>query len=297
MRRMEDRFQEKRRALKRRMAAHAAERSEKRRKRLSTFSAALRSGDPLHADKFERIGASEAKDVETPSRPNPLSGRLSVLKPRGGRHEYTIVYMHQFALNGAGYIDWGTHYFFNQKLAKMRLKVVLPTARAIPISAHNGNVQYAWYDYRVDYDGAREDVLNHLSLRRTRDRIFKILDREIKLLGGDARRVFLGGASQGCCTGLHCALTYPRLLGGFVGTVGHLMSCTPTPERKMNMPIYMYNGSADEVMRWPWVSQTYNRFKDAGYTDVHIKKDIGVTHENPDEKRWILHFLNSMIKR
>merc|ERR1712217_100468 len=96
--------------------------------------------------------------------------------------------------------------------------------------------QYAWYDYKTDHEGRQEDELYSSTLRATRDRIFQILDREIALLDGDASRVFIGGASQGCCTALHCALQYPRVLGGFVGIVGHLLSCSPVPQAKRHMP-------------------------------------------------------------
>jgi len=49
----------------------------------------------------------------------------------------------------------------------LKLKVVLPTARAIPIHIHGGMKQYAWFDYRTDYDGEREDMICIASLKRT----------------------------------------------------------------------------------------------------------------------------------
>ena len=56
-----------------------------------------------------------------------------------------------------------------------------------------------------------------------RDRSFVSTSESKKLRKPSVRapRVFIGGASQGCCTALHCALQFPQKLGGFVGVVGH----------------------------------------------------------------------------
>jgi len=228
-----------------------------------------------------------------------LSGKICMLRPRAP-HEYTLVYLHQFCMDGSRYMDWKPHYFFSAtKLPFLHLKVTLPTAKSIPVTVHDGAEQYAWYDYRTDFEGRREDKLDRRSLRETRDRIFRILDREIALLCGDASKVFLGGASQGCCTALHCALQYPRLLGGFVGVVGHLLSNTPLPVRKRALPIYLYNGLADETMRWSWVRKTYSRFRAKQFTNVHIHKEEGIGHERlgGKEREWIVDFLSKMISK
>jgi len=268
---------------------------------MGEYARRLRNGEPLHANKFRRTGASITASSSARSdgeEPN-LSNRISILRPLG-KHEYTLIYLHQFALNGSNYMDWWPHYFFHAaKLPCLNLKVILPTAKAIPITAYEGSMQYAWYDYKTDFDGKREDKLNRHSLRETRNRIFSIIDREIALLGGDASKVFLGGASQGCCASLHFALQYPRRLGGFVGVIGHLLSCSPLPKSKRSMPIYLYNGLADEIMQWSWVSKTYSRFREAKYTNVHIHKAKGITHDNMghDERKWVVNFLSNTIPK
>eukprot|EP00971_Amphidinium_carterae_P136313 2700710-Amphidinium_carterae.1 len=51
-----------------------------------------------------------------------LSG--GVWRKRRQRHEYTLVYLHQFCCDGAGYVDFKPHYFFNAtKLSWLHLKV------------------------------------------------------------------------------------------------------------------------------------------------------------------------------
>ena len=109
---------------------------------------------------------------------------------------------------------------------------------------------------------------------------------------------------------------------------GHLLSCTPTPPSKKRMPIILYNGLSDKVMRWPWVRKTfercisiylsislslslslyiyiyiyvvthnYTRFKEAGYDNVKIHREAGVTHDTgPKEREWLLDFLSRYVK-
>lgn len=207
------------------------------------------------------------------------------------------MYLHQFNCEGFGYAYWKPHYFYSAtKFRCNGLKIVFPTASSIPISAHDGNETVAWYDYLTDFDGVREDKVNMCSLRETRNRIFNILDREINLLGGDASRVFIGGASQGCCTALHCAMQFPRVLGGVVGIVGHLLSCTPVPASKRHMPVSLYSGRDDRIMRWPWVRKTFRRFEAADFTKLSLRCEPGVGHDTgPKEREWLIDFLAQRI--
>ena len=94
-------------------------------------------------------------------------------------------------------------------------------------------------------------------------------------MGG--KNVFLGGASQGCGTALHAALSYKGELGGVIGTMGHLLTCTEiSPEWiKRKIPIFVsaavgtrlfmtslrYNGLDDSTMKWEeWVKARTERF-------------------------------------
>jgi len=234
-----------------------------------------------HADKFKRcVGGS-------------LGNALCILRPKSQRHQYTLVYLHQFNCEGFGYAYNKPHYFYSStKFCFKGLKIVFPNAPKLPITAQDGYEKNAWYDYLTDFDGVREDKVNMKSLRKTRDRIFQLLHHEIGLLGGDASRVLIGGASQGCCTAMHCALQFPRVLGGFVGIVGHLLSCSPVPEAKKHMPISLYNGLDDDIMRWSWVRKTFRRLEHAGYSNLTMHREPGVGHDTgPKEREWLVDFL------
>merc|ERR1719198_1846090 len=86
----------------------------------------LISDESRHADKFKRcVGGS-------------LGRSLCILRPIHQRHEYTLVYLHQFNCEGHGYAYHKPHYFYSSTKFKCNgLKIVLPTAQSIPITAHD----------------------------------------------------------------------------------------------------------------------------------------------------------------
>ncbi|CAJ1369289.1 unnamed protein product [Effrenium voratum] len=242
-----------------------------------------------------------------------LGAEDQVMYPHGS-HTKSLVYLHGFTCNGYDYLK-EPHYVYRLKPVKKKkkakkdeeeddadefepfpgLKVVFPSAPKREISCYKGEILHAWYDYMTDYEGEREDELSMEDLEQTTARVHALLDAEAAAVG--AENVFLGGASQGCGTALHIALTYPGQLGGVIGTMGHLLSCTPVNKDWVakKIPIFVYNGLADTMMLWEeWVKATYRRLEDAG-ADIRIALDEGVDHgENEDS--WMRHFLTEMMK-
>lgn len=242
-----------------------------------------------------------------------LSATEQVMYPPDN-HTRSLVYLHGFTCSGYDYLK-EPHCVYRPKPKKKKakgkaskdeeeeeelepfpgLKVVFPTAPKRPITCYKGEVLHAWHDYITDHEGDQEDELSMEDLQETTARIHTLLDAEAALVGG--KNVFLGGASQGCGTALHAALTYEGELGGVIGTMGHLLSCTPIKENWIakKIPIFVYNGLEDSTMKWhEWVKATYCRLQDAK-ADIHIVLDEGVDHgENEDV--WMRNFLTQNIK-
>eukprot|EP00439_Symbiodinium_sp_Y106_P022975 s3049_g2.t2 len=80
-------------------------------------------------------------------------------------------------------------------------------------------------------------------------------------------KIILGGKSQGCVTALDAVLTYPKRLGGFIGLVGHLLSCTPIEENgpQIQTPLHFYHEVEDDIMQWHWVSKMERRLRSSNY--------------------------------
>ncbi|CAE7749394.1 unnamed protein product, partial [Symbiodinium pilosum] len=157
----------------------------------------------------------------------------------------------------------------------------------------------AWYDYLTDYDGAREDDIDERSLHTTQQRLAAIVDAEAALMG-DHGRVFLGGASQGCCAAFDAFARHPRRLGGFVGFVGHPLKCTPLHcSAQRDVPCSFYNAAEDDTMRTHWVLPAIRRLRAAGWTQVKIEVAEGADHGTSDEleNEWMDSFLATVFAR
>tara|TARA_B110001452_G_scaffold133948_1_gene111376 strand:- start:1058 stop:1834 length:777 start_codon:yes stop_codon:yes gene_type:complete len=133
-----------------------------------------------------------------------------------------------------------------------RTRFVFVQSPTREISCYGGTKYTAWHDYLTDHGGEGrgdvEEVIDERHLAECRARIHRILDDEIALLDGDASRVAIGGQSQGGCTSLDAALTYPRLLGGAFVSFGHLYSCTPLPAAKRELRIWAFHGDGDGII-------------------------------------------------
>jgi len=234
--------------------------------------------------------------------------------PSAGPPQWTLIYLHGLGGSALGnYVD-KPHYFLDGSVA---LKVVVPTAPSRELSCYpwwhkrkpksGGRAQWhlqkflAWYDYLSDNDGKREDELDLESLIAIRTVIHDIIKREAALLGGRPERVILGGKSQGCCTALDAALTYPEALGGIIGLVGHLLSCTPVaPDgAQAAVPIHFFHEPEDKLMQWHWVEAAERRLRDAGY-NIHSRHcpdpGRGGHFIEGVEGRWIRTALKSICK-
>jgi len=193
---------------------------------------------------------------------------------------YTLIFLHGMGEVAMRYAD-RPHYFNDGSAA---IKVIIPTAPLREISCFDtwwskvkskdikgGRWRLekfnSWYDYISNHGGRKEDAIDIDSLHCTQRSIHEIISHEVEELGGRSDRIILGGKSQGCVTALDAALTYPRRLGGFIGLVGHLLSCTPVEEHgpQIQTPLHFYHEVEDDIMQWHWVSKMERRLRKSNY--------------------------------
>mmetsp|Transcript_3862 Transcript_3862/g.14358 ORF Transcript_3862/g.14358 Transcript_3862/m.14358 type:complete len:852 (+) Transcript_3862:72-2627(+) len=249
--------------------------------------------------------------------PDPEAHRI--MWPHGTQHSVTLIYLHGFTCDGGSYLCCAEYFYREGKERKddgdeddeddedegeavcynsyPGLKVVLPTAPLRPISAYDGDRIRSWYDYLTDREGEEEDDSDKATLDESTRRIHALLEQEVAKVG--ASRVFLGGASQGCCVALHVAATWKGApLGGIVATQGHLLSCTkwPTDWANRGTPVRVYHGLADETIQWDsWASAAYEPLRKAG-GNLKFHTDEGVDHGDDEaEGRWVRDFLSEMF--
>mmetsp|Transcript_116841 Transcript_116841/g.342141 ORF Transcript_116841/g.342141 Transcript_116841/m.342141 type:complete len:501 (+) Transcript_116841:98-1600(+) len=197
---------------------------------------------------------------------------VMVFPPRNGLHHYTLVYLHAFSSGFEGYTQ--------EEYAMDYVRIVLPHAPYRPVTCYGNEIKTTWYDYLTDNGGSAEDNLAEETLDETRWQIFRLLDAERSLLSQNAgpndhqsdsfaRRLLIGGCSQGCAVALDVALRYPVCLAGFIGVVGHCLSSTPLGAHR-GMPLHFFRKTDDQVMQWCWVQGTMERLCQAGYAHLHL---------------------------
>mmetsp|Transcript_21000 Transcript_21000/g.44724 ORF Transcript_21000/g.44724 Transcript_21000/m.44724 type:complete len:488 (-) Transcript_21000:22-1485(-) len=212
-----------------------------------------------------------------------------ILRPPSGPQRWTLIYLHGLGSSALGNYADRPHYFVDGSVA---IKVVIPTAPSRELTCFDswwlknrrtpdtpsGAPRYrlqkflSWYDYVSNHDGRREDTIDWNSLGAMQRALHHLIRSEASELGGRTDHIILGGKSQGCCTALDAALTFPQPLGGFIGLVGHLLSCTPVERGgpQAAVPFHFFHEVEDRIMQWAWVQKGEQKLRDAGYS-VHSR--------------------------
>lgn len=233
---------------------------------------------------------------------SPRNGDLSPAKP-----DWSLIYLHSFGDKGTEYVD-SPHYFH---MCGANIRVVIPTAPLLEQDCFSGwNVwkgerlgwrqkQFnSWFNYLTNHGGSAENELDLTSLVDMRNKLHRLIDNEVQMMGGDPKRVIIGGKSQGCCVALDVAMSYPKELAGAIGIVGHLLSSTTLDESKRRLPLYLFQEESDEEMNWHWVEGTVQRLLDRGFSaTVRRESDPeGGGHWVQEiEGKWIRNALRHII--
>jgi len=229
---------------------------------------------------------------------DPLRGnKLSRVQP-----EWTLIYLHSFSQKGTDYLDF-PHYF---GIGGAAVRVVLPTAPYQEQTCFedwwvtpNRRVRFnSWFDYKTDKGGVAENEICVDSLKQMRNKLHGLIRVEAAKLAGGARRILLGGCSQGCCVALDAAMTYPEELGGVIGLVGHVLKDSQLDPAKQNMPLHLFHEASDREMRWKWVKGTVERLRDQGFNvfSEQEKDPSGGGHWIQEiEGQWICRALRRIV--
>ena len=197
----------------------------------------------------EPFAAVLAKISGEPVNPRaPVSARLqlqqSIIVPQDGEHKATLVYLHPFGSGNLRYLQGKSAF------STKGIRIVLPLAPTMPITAYNKRQCISWFDY---YGSDKDLEADPLSLEDVRVRLSLTLEREATLLGENGRkRLLIGGLAQGGEAALHAALMHHQVLGGFVGVCTNLLPCT-LPEGGGRMKLHFFGYDRDPKK---WATQT-----------------------------------------
>ncbi|KAJ1533318.1 hypothetical protein HK405_000571, partial [Cladochytrium tenue] len=110
--------------------------------------------------------------------------------------------------------------------------------------------------------------------------------------GIPAKRIVLGGFSQGCATALAASMVLETKLGGIVGLSGYLpvdkealpgLAATPAAATNQWTRVLMGHGTADPVVPYRWGSASAEALRGLG-RDVVFRTYRGMAHSACDEE-------------
>jgi len=203
----------------------------------------------------------------------PCENRGLIIDPSKGKHVCTLIWLHGLGDSAEGFRDFFTA---SNSPAPADARVRLLTAPRAKVTANNYRYFNSWYDIATFDDlekesvGMEEVIANSIEIK-------KVIEEEVKLLGGDYKKIAIGGFSQGCAMSLHVGLSYGDKLGCIIGLSGYLFPSTELQEK--NPPILLVHGTDDETIPLSSAMYLYGRDDFIKREGVKFEKIGGMEHE------------------
>lgn len=198
-------------------------------------------------------------------------------------HRATLICLHGLGDTGAGWSFLAENWRRRGKFPDVSF--VFPSAPAIPITVNMGMKMPGWYDIK-DFDSLNRSD-DEVGILRTREFVRGLIRGEMEK-GIPARRIVLGGFSQGGAVALFSGLTFEERLGGVFG-----LSCYQLMEGKFvelrretgeQMPrVFMGHGREDPLVRCEWGRRTAEGLKQRGI-EVDWNEYEGLVHSAAPEE-------------
>jgi predicted esterase len=230
------------------------------------------------------LKGGEGSEVKIPA--SEEAGEL-VVQP-SGLHTHTVILLHSMYCNAEMYARLYRRFGH----VATGFKFVFPRAPKRQIVMPHGaeETNASWYSYiSKNAEENRHDSIEAEHLAHQTARIHRILDREASLLGGDCRKLVLGGTSQGGTVAIHAAMSYGATLGALVCLrTAMLDSLTPIETSHLPMPVFVFAGEKDAVYALTLQQRTFGMLQAAGFT-VEWHVEPGLTHwaDSLNEQRYI----------
>lgn len=156
-------------------------------------------------------------------------------------HPLQLIFLHGLGDTGHG---WASTM---GQLRSPNTKVICPTAPTMPVTLNHGFPMPSWFDlYSLDINGQEDEA----GIKRASAVVHKMLQDEIK--GGiEAKRIILGGFSQGGALALYSALTFPEQLAGVMALSCWLPLHKGFPAAKRtgdSLPVLQCHGDSDPIV-------------------------------------------------
>lgn len=212
-----------------------------------------------------------------------------IKEPR--QHKGTLIWLH-----GIGETPDQSQKMF-ELLAPKDLRIIIPKAPMLPISAMEEKEERAWYDL----EGLRlSDELDedYRGVADSARKIEELLDTECARIAPG--RVLLAGFAQGGAMAIHLGLSYRHKLAGILCCSGYVVLPEQYPdcvqEANLSIPILAIHGNSDEVVPMKFAKRRFSVLTSMK-VPFELREDFHLTHQPSQEvmfqmQRWAELALN-----
>jgi len=229
--------------------------------------------------------------IPAPVDPNEIYGKNYFIRENKNGHSRTVVLLHGFTANGQAFR-------YLSEMFPEHVRVVAPSAPLVEMKDlakpvrdlayswgnRDGNPVHSWTDHG---DQEIEQF----------KRIHKILDKELEILKGNSKKLYIGGHSQGMDMAVRGGVMYPKNLGGIFGLQGSIWGGYPLPINNNNAQgrMMFLMGRNDKILNM-WNEKERmrrNQIKPFNnkrfiWRDFHMGHDMNVVLMS-EVSRWMLN--------
>lgn len=215
------------------------------------------------------------------------------LIPKSGKYDYVLIFLHGMTGNSNENLEK-----FDKKDGPIpdRFKIILPCAPEAYVSRLEFKTT-SWFDITgINNDIIVEKDINFDDLDKSADRIKQIIRNEVKNVGGDYKRIFVGGFSQGACLSYHIGLSFEHTLGGIIPFCGYPVSKTTIQENnKKDLNIFSIFGGEDIYINLDYaLNQTLTLLSEFELLKIEIfRNELHTVQEY--ELEYVKTFIKSLI--
>mmetsp|Transcript_13367 Transcript_13367/g.14993 ORF Transcript_13367/g.14993 Transcript_13367/m.14993 type:complete len:231 (-) Transcript_13367:21-713(-) len=192
-----------------------------------------------------------------------------------GSHTHTLIWCHGLGDTAAGFYDVFSN--ADNTIVHASTKVILLTAPTRAVTINMGMEMPAWYDYKKIAFQSLDECIELDQLQESKERINQVIEEEVALLGGDHKKIILGGFSQGAATILYTALEHSHDVGAVVSFSGHQLyeKIEDINTEKKSLPIFAYHGELDPVLNFQMAFPFFEGLKEEGFkVEHHSEKSL-----------------------
>lgn len=159
-----------------------------------------------------------------------------------------------------------------------RNKIIILCGEKKKVTGFQGDIIYgdeafSWFDV-YNFDDISMKSINFDDVKKSANRIIKIIEEEAKYLGGYGN-IFLGGFSQGACMSLYIGCSFNHLLGGVISCSGALFPDTVINNANNKLKIFISHGDLDDQITKQINIESLKKINNFSELDIHYYQNIG----------------------